>query len=1674
MILKVLVTILIQFSIKAANTLIEVSTNTGTGLPTTMGSIGTAESMTTFASSGSTIFAFVTSTTQITLYMFDRTARPVFRSPVTGVVTVTDLLLTPAKSMILIANNQNGFLATFTESGSVYSGRVVYQLNDGRYRRSLTFKTDTDYCYTGYFQMEKKVTIFNLNLLTLSYSTDMTAYSDDYCNDLLWLGDALVMPSAIRMQITVALSSTMSALALTLVVSQAVGRSTMDNTNVEIMFSMYFSNTGELRAYNLTSLATPELSFTSLNLGVDFHETAILNFGPYRYLGLAATEVASFVVISKDTLTVVYSYAIKTQIQRFSLLGTSENVPDKYYFGVSSSEAGNNFQSYYLLFDRCLQRDNSGFCTKCYTGYYKLGQDSGNVCVSEAEIPNNYGIDTTSTSLLVFPCLVTYCANCLQNYIICETCDIKNGYYFDPIDGSCKNWQNLTQGYGANTVSGKIDPCQYSDCLTCNADYKICTSCNSLKSQYLFPADSNCLSISEIPSGYGINPSTNRILACTTSNCLKCTANYSTCDTCDTANGFYTDTFANNCTRLLDIAPGHGVNIATSQVFPCLTAGCYNCQADYRKCLACDSGRGFYMYASTTQCLQASGFPEGLGPNLITMQLEVCQVLLCKNCSMDSKVCKGCKVENGYYLDPVANTCKTVAQVTNGTGIDSINGTIKKCRDIHCTSCVQNYSYCKACSKDQGFYLGNAGICMSGPAPDGFGLDAETNSIKPCVDQNCQSCSQYYKECNICKVNSGYCLSRFEYRCLKNSDIPDNYGCNSTSRQITPCIDQGCLRCTLDNSQCNACDSNRDYYTDVDKCRPLDSGPEGYGLKPGSDRLVPCSSKGCTHCKRNSAVCQICDQANGYTLVNGYCIIPENSIQIQKSDYLVMDQACKIIFNQNVAIDSTQLVAYIKEDPLAILEIDLKLSSNGFDLIVKKSSRQGISTIIINKRPSTSESISHIEDTATNNSSIPNLQSYPIVSSTDGSTPFAGFPITIERARLLNKDSVAQVQAVVGNTVDTANKLRTASNFILVSTPALAVMLDRLFCDLIYMQLLGSQNQSYPASLFALAGDSSISPFDVSSIFESVADDECEPDFAFAVNEFDCSFVGNYGDDVLALGFFLIVSIIFEGILFCFKRKIPGINKKHQFKQKWKSWLFLASNRFGLGFFYMKMDGNLLEIMIYAFNGLRNAPRAGNPRALAASVMLSCVSVIYFMVYYYSLWQCTLSVLALKAKQDFCTPEASSSGSARSQISAKSAKQIFEKPREIQEVLRLDHTLHPRIAFGFDGMRYPLRSAHYYHPLIMAWKPTLLSAGVVFLANTGSIQIMVLLVIEVSYYVYVLKANVKASKAETLVENLNNFIIIIFLCLAGLSYTSLAENDPNSIVGISMALAILLTVVVDLIFIGYSTVATIVEICQKKCCKKRKNNETESQRHEDSQIQKSKIVKTQILRDKTDDLIKHTKSSSKIAFEMPNLNSPQPRLHKASFTGDLKPSYLKPYIQVPTSMGSFLIDLDSSPIKSNPDKFKTYDEDTRNTPDTLDKHVPKLGSKSNNLSKQSENDHKISIFPQLKPSQDASDKQRHPLARAIDLENCIRASSSHTESHVPNQKDRMANRNDNEIEDESYSIDDEKCNYDDEIDEECVKARIKDDLNNKPRIDDEIDRRSRYKDRIEEEKKIEI
>ncbi len=157
------------------------------------------------------------------------------------------------------------------------------------------------------------------------------------------------------------------------------------------------------------------------------------------------------------------------------------------------------------------------------------------VCVSPSTVPSSKGIDELNKQVL--PCQVVHCGDCRPDYQKCITCiDSPVTFYLDSPPVACLSLCQVSAGKGVDNQTKQVHPCRVEGCEDCSLDWTGCRRCGTAATRrYLQLPEQSCLLPAQMPEGSGPNLSTGLVEACKKVDCLRCSSDYSVCESVDVA-----------------------------------------------------------------------------------------------------------------------------------------------------------------------------------------------------------------------------------------------------------------------------------------------------------------------------------------------------------------------------------------------------------------------------------------------------------------------------------------------------------------------------------------------------------------------------------------------------------------------------------------------------------------------------------------------------------------------------------------------------------------------------------------------------------------------------------------------------------------------------------------------------------------------------------------------------------------------------------------------------------------------------------------------------------------------------------------------------------------------------------------------------------------------------------
>ena len=358
------------------------------------------------------------------------------------------------------------------------------------------------------------------------------------------------------------------------------------------------------------------------------------------------------------------------------------------------------------------------------------------------------------------------------------------------------------------------------------------------------------------------------------------------------------------------------------------------------------------------------------------------------------------------------------------------------------------------------------------------------------------------------------------------------------------------------------------------------------------------------------------------------------------------------------------------------------------------------------------------------------------------------FPISVRLVTIfadgLGKDLSSAAQSTA-SAFFLSNTL--VSAILTVSNPGSAMILDKLFCDFMYLSLVGAQNTTYTTAIFRLIKKGIEMDFIPRLSFERVMIYErCEVSDTLSDNGIDCSFMVNE-----RIGMYLLAVLICTNscVRLCnklFRKKL--VMHRRALKSKLLRGTILSVvtvfDAFDTRYFVLKMDGNILEILMFS---LLHLIKMANDRAMWIGLPPSVIFVLYYVFFVLFLAK-TASQLTAKC------------------CSANPTVRFASIKHAIRDVSKTGY-----INIFYDGYKFPFASKlSIYHPLIVSLRYVLLAIILSSMTSTGIVMTVCTSIIELVFYCYVLTSPVKDSCIENWVDQFNAGVHAAFNILGCITF----------------------------------------------------------------------------------------------------------------------------------------------------------------------------------------------------------------------------------------------------------------------------------------------------------------
>lgn len=619
------------------------------------------------------------------------------------------------------------------------------------------------------------------------------------------------------------------------------------------------------------------------------------------------------------TATSIHKYLVKPNLSKSGLDGKSltyEYTSDQIIITETTNFENSSFilalhtSGIARILDTNLQTlnyiEDTGLAQASYLAAQQTTASSLNIYTSyiNKSTPSTFDIESHT-----FATCPSNCATCLSStkcYLNCTA----GHYLLSDIEGFgiCYAQNRIPAGYGVNGSNSMLAVCYDTNCIRCEADYRMCRLCNAtdangnpasyyLRNDSVVNQGQQCLLY--MPNFYGLDltqTSGNLIKGCQVVSCVSCESDYLSCSRCQSPLLSYTASNGNTtCIEKTSIPAGWGINDTNLfKIAACADTNCANCPSNISSCLQCSIALGMWLKISSlgSICVDPNIPQSYFGKNSGNSSLVPCADANCKNCMVDSSQCQACRPPSEaagqvYFIGSLAGISKCLLQrdIPAGLFVDSGASAFSECLIGGCSSCSTAATECSKCAQGLYLYQNSSGVkCFSVHQVMEFTGEDRKRGVNGTkfvqCGVKCLECFNSYLVCSRCEANFALFGNATSKSCTNISNLPDGYGINSTSGQIEQCIDPLCLQCKSNNSQCTTCSLSSYFYyinetstPQIVRCARAGVIPQGYGRDLNSSQLLlrRCSYYGshdqyCIECSANYEKCTNC--------VAGYYIQP--------------------------------------------------------------------------------------------------------------------------------------------------------------------------------------------------------------------------------------------------------------------------------------------------------------------------------------------------------------------------------------------------------------------------------------------------------------------------------------------------------------------------------------------------------------------------------------------------------------------------------------------------------------------------------------------------------------------------------------------------------------------------------------------------------------------------------
>jgi putative cell wall-binding protein len=738
----------------------------------------------------------------------------------------------------------------------------------------------------------------------------------------------------------------------------------------------------------------------------------------------------------------------------------------------------------------------------------------------------------------------------------------------------------------------------------------------------------------------------------------------------------------------------------------------------------------------------------------------------------------------------------------DGYGVESTTNLVVRCIDTYCFKCAINTLFCTECRTDLGYFLypETSRCLLNTTLNPKFGIEkavpgGSVGLVKACADTYCLNCFEDYTVCKACDVSADYYVNLTTSSCVYFNDFPVGWGVNNIYGRAEKCLSDGCLDCFFDKNVCDRCDNSTSIYLDGTVCKDYLTAPFGMGIDYEAGLLAKCSTENCADCKFNHTYCDRCDQSKFYYKMFDKCVYKDCvakaancKISLVSSRFDKKSTSAIALLNYDIK-SYPELRSYLnislvneitgEERILSPEECSFEVIYGGFKLQLNVTYQVLQGTIYIRKNK--------------------NLETNPIFDS-DQNREFKDFPMRIPNAVVIISKAIQTTQTGTNNIVAVAAMIKSiVGTALMSSSPALAVVMNKVLSGFSYIRLLNGPILIYPSIVLEGFGEMNILPFEIDNPFKTWSSKSiCPTNDMQDVFDVKCNLLYNYGEDFITLLLTFAMSTVIYLIFFIMLATVLKTIKKSSLGRK-RSILYklcsIVNESLGYQYFLVVMDGEAQELITYAYI---NVASPLSDLQLHIGALVSLLLMSFYGYYCYAIYTLAKQVdkKVKRARADWVRVEKGES-------------------RTLDSVITFSGMKFEYLSFVYDGYKYPLNLFQLCYPIFGILRILLLCMFLMSFDAAGFTQLSAVLAIEIAFVYLSNKTHVKKSKYEQRLEMMTGVLNSIYIIIKMFTFGPFEYDTKQNYLGIPMAIVLVLVVLVSISFVLFSVVSLLIDAIKK-------------------------------------------------------------------------------------------------------------------------------------------------------------------------------------------------------------------------------------------------------------------